>query len=538
MRKEMNPMDRFGFLKDNYNELYKLCSEAEKYCTNDAPDVSACLLKARQSIEWIIGHYGYLSDDLSSSINNFCREYLGDNVEMYAIRDCFHEIREAANNAIHQTSREWISEEECVTTVDLLAGICTYFFTNDRGGWKKYCHYYKDSSSDNNNDSAIVSSSENTGTGSLSHPLKIVGRFIKKEEIIDPLRKDEFETWEEYCSRIKSLPAMRIGYVFLDETQVDKLADIAFPAFNININPMIGYTPIDALYASDNISFERLTGFLTAKIKVQDNLLYYDYDSLIAEDSYGNKTKLTAIAWEKYSYEDVNDFLERIQKLPMLPVGVARPIKEKYDLKNQVLPFEIVPMAYVSKVFSEVVVNCSLSREIAKDVCSIKSDFIVFANIDVTLTPSNIHFYNLNDDEILYFDTQGTFERKSKKLEVKFKSLFKAASQGDVDAQFSLANYYENGIGISKDVDKALEWYKKAAEKGNADAQFTLGNYYCKRMREKEGTTTSLDLAEALYYNGDMIDDNQRMAINWYQKAALQGHAEAKDMLERLKLQF
>ena len=37
-----------------------------------------------------------------------------------------------------------------------------------------------------------------------------------------------------------------------------------------------------------------------------------------------------------------------------------------------------------------------------------------------------------------------------------------------------LAKHYKNGIGVTKDVNKAKEWYIKAAAQGDKDAQQAL----------------------------------------------------------------
>ena len=37
---------------------------------------------------------------------------------------------------------------------------------------------------------------------------------------------------------------------------------------------------------------------------------------------------------------------------------------------------------------------------------------------------------------------------------------------------------YENGEGVRKDADKAVEWYRKAAAQGHASAQHSLGVCY------------------------------------------------------------
>src|SRR4051812_26466203 len=51
-------------------------------------------------------------------------------------------------------------------------------------------------------------------------------------------------------------------------------------------------------------------------------------------------------------------------------------------------------------------------------------------------------------------------------------------SKGDVSAQFELAEFYHFGKGTSIDYAKAIEWYDKAASQGHPSAQYMSGMYY------------------------------------------------------------
>ena len=57
---------------------------------------------------------------------------------------------------------------------------------------------------------------------------------------------------------------------------------------------------------------------------------------------------------------------------------------------------------------------------------------------------------------------------------------------------------------------KAIEWFEKAAEQGDADAQYNLG---------------------VMYYDGQGVDVNYKKAFECYEKAAEQGHAQAQHNL-------
>lgn len=52
---------------------------------------------------------------------------------------------------------------------------------------------------------------------------------------------------------------------------------------------------------------------------------------------------------------------------------------------------------------------------------------------------------------------------------------FRKASTHNVEAQFQLAKYYELGLGVDKDLEIAVDWYKKAAAKGHIRSQQKLG---------------------------------------------------------------
>ena len=55
------------------------------------------------------------------------------------------------------------------------------------------------------------------------------------------------------------------------------------------------------------------------------------------------------------------------------------------------------------------------------------------------------------------------------------KEFFEAVNNGDSEAQYLLATYYENGThGLTQNFEKAAEWYRQAADKGSIDAKLAL----------------------------------------------------------------
>ncbi|KAG9298447.1 hypothetical protein G9A89_008711, partial [Geosiphon pyriformis] len=98
----------------------------------------------------------------------------------------------------------------------------------------------------------------------------------------------------------------------------------------------------------------------------------------------------------------------------------------------------------------------------------------------------------------------------TKNLEKAFKLYSKAAEAGDTQAQYKLGLCYENGWGITKNLEKAFKLYSKAAEAGDTQAQYKLG---------------------LCYENGWGITKNLEKAFKLYSKAAKAGNTQAQHNL-------
>src|SRR5712664_4001235 len=70
-----------------------------------------------------------------------------------------------------------------------------------------------------------------------------------------------------------------------------------------------------------------------------------------------------------------------------------------------------------------------------------------------------------------------------------------------------------HGQGVAQDYAKALEWYEKAADKGNADAMNNIGT---------------------LYYNRRGVEQDYAKAREWYEKAAAKDNVVAMYNLGRI----
>ncbi len=88
--------------------------------------------------------------------------------------------------------------------------------------------------------------------------------------------------------------------------------------------------------------------------------------------------------------------------------------------------------------------------------------------------------------------------------------LQRAAEQDHIGAQLELADMNLRGVELQQDAAAAFQWYLRAARRGNAQAQYMLGN---------------------LYRTGSGVRNNSAEARRWYSAAAQQGHPKAKEYL-------
>lgn len=85
------------------------------------------------------------------------------------------------------------------------------------------------------------------------------------------------------------------------------------------------------------------------------------------------------------------------------------------------------------------------------------------------------------------------------------------ASHGDAQAQAALGDRYKDGRVVKQDYHAAMEWYFKAAEQGHRRAQYNIGLFY------KQG-------------HGGVIEDATK-AFEWLLKSAIQEFADAQAMV-------
>src|SRR6266542_3146236 len=105
-----------------------------------------------------------------------------------------------------------------------------------------------------------------------------------------------------------------------------------------------------------------------------------------------------------------------------------------------------------------------------------------------------------------------------------FPYLLKAAHAGDPHCQNLVGYSYDLGLGIEKNIQLALFWYKHAAKNNDQEGLFNLALHYDKAQY----------ILGMAYRDGEGVRINLRHARIWLGKAARQGHKKAAAELRRI----
>lgn len=99
--------------------------------------------------------------------------------------------------------------------------------------------------------------------------------------------------------------------------------------------------------------------------------------------------------------------------------------------------------------------------------------------------------------------------------------LVRLSEEGNRDAQTLLGIIYNEGLGVTQDLQQARYWYKRAAEKGKVDAAFLLGLSYLNNYSAEKGLRSENDSKAAYWIKYAARHDNisaQRFMAIAYEK--------------------
>lgn len=130
----------------------------------------------------------------------------------------------------------------------------------------------------------------------------------------------------------------------------------------------------------------------------------------------------------------------------------------------------------------------------------------------------------------------------------------KLANNGNSQAQYKLANMYENGHGVKRDINQAMQWYKKSAANNYKMAGLRLtyleirkSGYksakhkpWLKELNKeaKKGNSEALFLIGQMHEKGIVVKKDLYAAKRYYKKASSRGNIDAETSLYEVEAQI
>lgn len=274
-------------------------------------------------------------------------------------------------------------------------------------------------------------------------------------------------------------------------------------------------------------------------------------DRQIIEKLFNSNVNITDIAKE-LSYSRVTITNELRRGLKKMKTSKGKIVERYYAEYAQKLYEHTQNQKEKSPRFSETIKSKVREKYLAGNldkviVVDIQEEFGTLAPAESTIrrwlkklrdedTHSIDRNYSRLGDEA-YFNDE--FEKAIKYYE-------KGVRLGDTCAMTALADFYQNGKGVSQDWRKAYKLYETAANLGDSKALYMLGIYLdnglgCEvdsnqasfnllKSANAGNSTGMVILASSLEHGSNMIKD-LRKAIYWYRKAEAHGNFYAKRWL-------
>ena len=137
---------------------------------------------------------------------------------------------------------------------------------------------------------------------------------------------------------------------------------------------------------------------------------------------------------------------------------------------------------------------------------------------------------------------KGVAAWEKKKWAAALREFVPLAQQGDLRAQFVVAEAYRHGKGVKKDYKLAAQWMRRSADQGFVNAQGLLGTMYYEgqgviqdyaeasrwfRKASEQGDSGAQALLGLMYYEGAGVQQNNLLSHMWLNIAASNGKVRA-----------
>lgn len=397
-------MGRFEFLQAINLELYSLCQSAEE---NIQDDLDVAMFKARQALEVMLRDIDEHMESSHRNLNSEITYLYGAGVLPLQVKNNAHDVRKYANDCVHhQRIRSEYTPNDIFNklmyviiwyAVKYVKKQCSqddFLQDTDR---RLYCELTGEAYTAAGADTVEAgldevveqlkedeqSECDNSADSEFCDEESVFCEYQMSDskDLAEEFAKDIFEDDEEYRDRIRAMEPMYIGTGILMRKHIDKYT-------NLVMVEGVHFINHEGIEANENLNFvldgdllyeDSIEGKLAAALDVCDGQIYFDYGRTFFYDQMGNAMPLYAIGWERLPFESPKEHEQRMEQMPILPVGICRPNKMTYSLQDGTIDFQIKPYAYIEDILFLDKLKLHMDKNMAKEFCAHSEKYLLYS---------------------------------------------------------------------------------------------------------------------------------------------------------------
>lgn len=265
-------------------------------------------------------------------------------------------------------------------------------------------------------------------------------------------------------------------------------------------------------------------------VREDGSLVLVDYDGMFVPAMAGQQAREIGSPNFRLPNRDINTFDRNIDDFPITTISLAlRAITLNPDLLDEFNAKDA--LLFVEDDFHNIA-GCKLYHKL----CTMISDnginqLILALHLSFTGVPIGDAYLKIigADRGTTYGNYHG-----SSRVNDKLNELINAAENDDIEAMKQLAKRY-----VQTDFNEAINWFQKAANQGDIESYYYLGIISHCLGKDKDAIELLTQAAEkgyagaqyviaTFYYDGIGVKKSFWKAVEWYELAADQGHAQAQ----------
>jgi tetratricopeptide (TPR) repeat protein len=363
------------------------------------------------------------------------------------------------------------------------------------------------------------------------------------------LERDVFENDEEYELRIKQIPPIEVGLAFLDISTENVSNESLLFNFSLEQSLPFGLEEPNVFYVSLKDVESLFNQETVLKYPLQVSLTVMEGTVMADTKTFSLKIRNVEISCQpvylKKLFSECDEvFRDRIDNIPLLPIGNVKLKKELYNSELELFPgvletrgwsdgavvFEQEAFLKIDKVHARKLYMYGVEHPVYSKFKVVDSK-VQLDNTKVIFDNHTYVFSNMDDSE--------------------FNTTAKLAIKGDIAAQYRLGEIYFHGeLGKDADLNRAVSWFQKAYLQGSAKSLLQLIQMLVQRLVPigllkhledflEEALKEETSEAQYLFAKTFADEEDYDRAASWYKRAALQGSKEAVNellLLEKSKL--